>query len=77
MKHFVTARPPCGSTSPRLNDVVEDGLIHGVSFECGIVIEIASKKPFRHITPAVYAQLDRLSRLCDKIYVHVDGEGSA
>ncbi len=26
----------------------------------------------RHATPAVFAQLDRLSRLTDKIYVHVD-----
>ena len=26
----------------------------------------------RHMTPAVFAQLDRLSRLTDKIYVHID-----
>jgi arginase family enzyme len=26
----------------------------------------------RHATPAVFAQLDRLSRMTDKIYVHID-----
>ena len=26
----------------------------------------------RHATPAVFAQLDRLSRITDKIYVHID-----
>ena len=35
-------------------------------------IEQLSVDDLRNITPAVFAQLDRLSRLVDKIYVHVD-----
>jgi arginase len=35
-------------------------------------IEQLSVDDLRHATPAVFAQLDRLSRLTDKIYVHID-----
>jgi hypothetical protein len=30
----------------------------------------------RNATPAVFAQLDRLNRIADKIYVHIDMDGS-
>ena len=35
-------------------------------------IEQLSVDDLRNLTPAVFAQLDRLSRLTDKIYVHID-----
>lgn len=35
-------------------------------------IEQLSVDDLRNMTPAVFAQLDRLSRLTDKIYVHID-----
>jgi arginase len=35
-------------------------------------IEQLSVDDLRHRTPAVWAQLDRLNRLVDKIYVHID-----
>jgi len=35
-------------------------------------IEQVSVDDLRHQTPAVWAQLDRLDRLTDKIYVHID-----
>ena len=33
---------------------------------------LLSVDDLRKVTPAVFAQLDRLSRLTDKIYVHID-----
>ena len=35
-------------------------------------IEQLSVDDLRNMTPAVFAQLDRLSRMVDKIYVHID-----
>jgi len=35
-------------------------------------IEQLSVDDLRHATPAVFAQLDRLTRITDKIYVHID-----
>lgn len=35
-------------------------------------IEQLSVDDLRNLTPAVFAQLDRLSRISDKIYVHID-----
>jgi arginase family enzyme len=50
----------------RLTDPLEQQLLDQ-SF-----IEQLSVDDLRNMTPAVFAQLDRLSRLTDKIYVHVD-----
>ena len=35
-------------------------------------IQQVSVDDLRHLTPAVFAQLDRLSKLTDKIYIHID-----
>ena len=35
-------------------------------------IEQLTVDDLRHMTPAVFAQLDRLSQLVDKIYIHID-----
>jgi len=35
-------------------------------------IEQVSVDDLRHATPAVFAQLDRLARITDKLYVHID-----
>ncbi|HKQ79118.1 MAG TPA: arginase family protein [Blastocatellia bacterium] len=50
----------------RLTDPLEQNLLDQ-SF-----IEQLSVDDLRNMTPAVFAQLDRLSRLTDKIYVHID-----
>jgi arginase len=50
----------------RLTDPLEQQLLDQ-SF-----IEQLSVDDLRNMTPAVFAQLDRLSRLTDKIYVHID-----
>jgi arginase len=50
----------------RLTDPLEQHLLDQ-SF-----IEQLSVDDLRNTTPAVFAQLDRLSRLTDKIYVHID-----
>lgn len=50
----------------RLSDPLEQSLLDQ-SF-----IEQLSVDDLRNMTPAVFAQLDRLSRLTDKIYVHID-----
>jgi arginase len=50
----------------RLTDPLEQSLLDE-SF-----IEQLSVDDLRRQTPAVFAQLDRLSRLVDKIYVHID-----
>jgi arginase len=50
----------------RLTDPLEQHLLDE-SF-----IEQLSVDDLRNMTPAVFAQLDRLSRLTDKIYVHID-----
>jgi arginase len=50
----------------RLTDPLEQHLLDQ-SF-----IEQLSVDDLRNMTPAVFAQLDRLSRLTDKIYVHID-----
>src|SRR5262249_20796932 len=50
----------------RLTDPLEQHLLDQ-SF-----IEHLSVDDLRNITPAVFAELDRLSRLTDKIYVHID-----
>jgi len=50
----------------RLTDPLEQHLLDQ-SF-----IEQLSVDDLRSMTPAVFAQLDRLSRLTDKIYVHID-----
>ena len=50
----------------RLTDPLERGLLDQSS------IEQLSVDDLRQMTPAVFAQVDRLSRLTDKIYVHID-----
>jgi arginase len=50
----------------RLTDPLEQQLLDDST------IEQVSVDDLRHGTPAVFAQLDRLSRLADKIYVHID-----
>jgi len=50
----------------RLTDPLEQSLLDQ-SF-----IEQLSVDDLRNMTPAVFAQLDRLDRLTDKIYVHID-----
>jgi arginase len=50
----------------RLTDPLEQALLDDSA------IEQVSVDDLRHATPAVFAQLDRLSRLTDKIYVHID-----
>ena len=50
----------------RLTDPLEQELLDQSA------IEQLSVDDIRNMTPAVFAQLDRLSRLVDKIYVHVD-----
>jgi arginase len=50
----------------RLTDPLEQNLLDQ-SF-----IEQLSVDDLRNATPAIFAQLDRLSRLTDKIYVHID-----
>lgn len=50
----------------RLTDPLEQQLLDN-SF-----IQQLSVDDLRNATPAVFAQLDRLSRLTDKIYVHID-----
>ena len=50
----------------RLTDPLEQDLLdHSM-------IEQVSVDDLRNMTPAVFAQLDRLNRLTDKIYVHID-----
>ena len=50
----------------RLTDPLEQQLLDGSR------IEQLSVDDLRKATPAVFAQLDRLSRLTDKIYIHID-----
>ena len=50
----------------RLTDPLEQDLLDKSS------IQQLSVDDLRNMTPAVFAQLDRLSRLTDKIYVHID-----
>jgi arginase len=50
----------------RLTDPLEQHLLDQSS------IEQLSVDDLRNMTPAVFAQLDRLSRLTDKLYVHID-----
>jgi arginase len=50
----------------RLTDPLEQQLLDASAIEQLTVDDL------RHATPAVFAQLDRLSRLTDKIYVHID-----
>lgn len=50
----------------RLTDPLEQELLDQSS------IQQLSVDDLRNMTPAVFAQLDRLSRLTDKIYVHID-----
>jgi len=50
----------------RLTDPLEQQLLDRSS------IQQLSVDDLRNMTPAVFAQLDRLSRLTDKIYVHID-----
>ncbi|HEX5964539.1 MAG TPA: arginase family protein [Pyrinomonadaceae bacterium] len=50
----------------RLTDPLEQGLLDKSA------IQQLSVDDLRQMTPAVFAQLDRLSRLTDKIYVHID-----
>jgi len=50
----------------RLTDPLEQHLLDQSS------IEQLSVDDLRKMTPAVFAQLDRLSRLTDKLYVHID-----
>ncbi len=50
----------------RLTDPLEQNLLDNS------MIEQLSVEDLRNITPAVWAQLDRLNRLTDKIYVHID-----
>jgi arginase len=50
----------------RLTDPLEQQLLDNS------MIQQVSVDDLRHATPAVFAQLDRLNRLTDKIYVHID-----
>lgn len=50
----------------RLTDPLEQSLLDQSS------IEQLSVEDLRQMTPAVFTQLDRLSKLTDKIYVHID-----
>jgi arginase len=50
----------------RLTDPLEQHLLDNS------LIEQLSVEDLRNLTPAVWAQLDRLDRLTDKIYVHID-----
>jgi arginase len=50
----------------RLTDPLEQQLLDQS------LIEQLSVDDLRNMTPAVFAQLDRLTRLADKIYVHID-----
>ncbi len=50
----------------RLTDPLEQSLLDQSA------IEQLSVDDLRQMTPAVFAQLDRLSRLTDKIYIHID-----
>jgi arginase len=50
----------------RLTDPLEQQLLDNSR------IEQLSVDDLRQATPAVFAQLDRLNRLTDKIYVHID-----
>lgn len=50
----------------RLTDPLEQSLLDQSAIEQLTVDDV------RQMTPAVFAQLDRLSRLTDKIYIHID-----
>ena len=50
----------------RLTDPLEQHLLDNS------MIEQLSVDDLRNMTPAVWAQLDRLNRLTDKIYIHID-----
>ena len=50
----------------RLNDPLEQAIIDNS------MIEQLTVDDLRNMTPAVFAQLDRLNRISDKIYVHID-----
>jgi arginase len=50
----------------RLTDPLEQQLLDASAIEQLTVDDL------RHATPAVFAQLDRLSRITDKLYVHID-----
>ena len=50
----------------RLNDPLEQAILDNS------MIEQLSVDDLRSMTPAVFAQLDRLNRISDKIYVHID-----
>jgi arginase len=50
----------------RLTDPLEQNLLDNS------MIEQLSVDDLRNMTPAVWAQLDRLNRLTDKIYIHID-----
>jgi hypothetical protein len=55
-----------GHGGVRLTDPLEQHLLDNS------MIEQLSVDDLRNLTPAVWAQLDRLNRLTDKIYVHID-----
>ena len=50
----------------RLTDPLEQSLLDAS------MIEQISVDDLRNMTPAIFAQMDRLNRLVDKIYVHID-----
>ena len=50
----------------RLTDPLEQELLNKSK------IEQVSVDDLRNLTPAVFAQLDRLNKLTDKIYIHID-----
>ena len=50
----------------RLTDPLEQALLNKSK------IEQVSVDDLRNLTPAVFAQLDRLNKLTDKIYIHID-----
>ena len=50
----------------RLTDPLEQNLLDNS------MIEQLSVDDLRNMTPAIWAQMDRLNRLTDKIYVHID-----
>ena len=50
-----------GSTDPLEQHLLDNSMIEQISVD-----------DLRNMTPAVWTQLDRLNRLTDKIYIHID-----
>ena len=71
MRMDATLNPPLADRyivmgGVRLTDPLEQHLLDTSG------IEVLTVDDLRHMTPAVWEQLDRLNRITDKIYVHID-----